>query len=234
MSGTQKLLDRVFEAAFEKSLRLEDDVTPQPTNKQEPRGLVSIEEDQDHTEDVDEDDREQEDCNREEYYEDYEDDELVEIEAISEREMLQWMDRQEDSLLVCRRLLRYTPDTLEWLISGGEPAFRWLQTRHLQELYHRGWTVLDRVLDVEQTLTIRRLAEERMANGELTAAHLMHAVEDDPYRDGEARGDFIGWYVAAHVHGSGLLTLFSSALGSLFLSTQCFTRPPPHRPPLHH
>ncbi len=114
-----------------------------------------------------------------------EEDEDVQVEDISEQELLAMLDAEEDSLFVCRRLFKDRPQN-EWQL-------RCLTAHHVQQLKETGVVVIDDLLNQEVVDQVRQEALKMVGEGKLKPPHEQRKNED-PFRDQTARNDLICWY----------------------------------------
>lgn len=121
----------------------------------------------------------------------YDEDDTMEevIEDITEQEMLQLLEEQEDSLEVARRLFFcQRPDQVS-------DQLQILSPDHLESLFQHGVVVIDGLFESSASSCVddaRSVALEMFANGQLQPASMVKE-NDDPFRDRTARDDWICW-----------------------------------------
>lgn len=124
------------------------------------------------------------------------DDEILEVEEeISEMELLRMMDLEEDALLVCRRLLRFTPESIKEVAK----KLSFLNEDDLKSLYEHGWCIKDSTITDDVCERIRKETMREFKNGQMFLASDMHretSYDQDPNRDRQARGDYIKWFIS--------------------------------------
>jgi hypothetical protein len=113
-------------------------------------------------------------------------DEQVEEMEITEAEMLALLDQQEDALIVCQRLLRENSEPIVFNVLSKEDA---------QNISEKGWLVKDAVIPAERIEAAALQAKSLYSNGVMQLASTIHSDIADPFRDGNARGDFLCWYM---------------------------------------
>ncbi|KAF9393893.1 hypothetical protein CPC16_000811 [Podila verticillata] len=96
--------------------------------------------------------------------------EYEEVEEISEMELLCHLDASMPPLLLAQELFNEDVDS---------KAFTVLTADNANELFGQGYTVLENVLDLD--------------TGQMDKASGKHNEEDDPFREGNARGDYTIW-----------------------------------------
>ncbi|RKO86984.1 hypothetical protein BDK51DRAFT_39736 [Blyttiomyces helicus] len=106
--------------------------------------------------------------------EDQEEEEFV--DEVSEQEMLAMLDAQEDPLLVARRLRRAD--------AGADQL--------VDELFEVGFVVVDGFVEAQVAEEAKVEALKMFRRGEMTPACEIR-LEDDPFRDRNARNDSIRW-----------------------------------------
>jgi len=72
-------------------------------------------------------------------------------------------------------------------------AFTVLTADNANELFGQGYTVLENVLDLDVIRSVREWATEMFKTGQMDKASGKHNEEDDPFREGNARGDYTIW-----------------------------------------
>ncbi|KAJ3403654.1 hypothetical protein HDU80_003936 [Chytriomyces hyalinus] len=131
----------------------------------------------------------QEQMDQEEMYEN--DEMLLEEEAadIPEMELLAMMDAQEDSLLAAQRLFTLAGKSREYLVD----RLRAITVETVSQLYETGYAVVDGLVDAD-LIEMANAAANSLAQmeGAMVAA-ASDRIEDDPFRDRQARDDVICW-----------------------------------------
>ncbi|KAI8096900.1 uncharacterized protein BX664DRAFT_311799 [Halteromyces radiatus] len=122
-----------------------------------------------------------------------EEEEVEEVEEMTETELLQYLDQQDNPLMVAQRLFYHELNTLNAQKHEHDWKLKCLTTKAIEDLYAHGWTQMDTLLDLEVVKGLRREADTMLSNGEFTAASEIKSNEEDPYRDTNARDDMIKW-----------------------------------------
>ncbi|KAF9434699.1 hypothetical protein BGZ76_007585 [Entomortierella beljakovae] len=117
-----------------------------------------------------------------EYDEDGE--EVEEIEEISEMDLLQHLDESMPPLLLAQELFKENVDT---------KSFNVITADNGNELFHQGYTVLDNVIDLSVIKELQEWCIQMFKSGKMDKASGKHSEEDDPFREGDARGDYTIW-----------------------------------------
>ncbi|KAF9920955.1 hypothetical protein FBU30_009067 [Linnemannia zychae] len=107
-----------------------------------------------------------------------------EIEEISEMELLGHLDASMPPLLLAQELFNSNVDC---------SAFNVLTADNANELFHKGYITLDNVLPLSTIQSVRQWAIEMFKSGKMDKASGKHNEEDDPFREGNARGDYTIW-----------------------------------------
>ncbi|KAG0077106.1 hypothetical protein BGZ90_007708 [Linnemannia elongata] len=107
-----------------------------------------------------------------------------EVEEISEMELLGHLDASMPPLLLAQELFNSDVDS---------SAFKVLTSDNANELFHQGYTVLNNVLPLSTIQSVRQWATEMFKTGKMDKASGKHSEEDDPFREGNARGDYTIW-----------------------------------------
>ncbi|KAH7059232.1 hypothetical protein BKA57DRAFT_487134 [Linnemannia elongata] len=107
-----------------------------------------------------------------------------EVEEISEMELLGHLDASMPPLLLAQELFNSNVDS---------SAFKVLTSDNANELFHQGYTVLNNVLPLSTIQSVRQWATEMFKTGKMDKASGKHNEEDDPFREGNARGDYTIW-----------------------------------------
>ncbi|KAG0338176.1 hypothetical protein BG004_007332 [Podila humilis] len=118
-------------------------------------------------------------------YDDEEVEEYEEVEEISEMELLSHLDASMPPLLLARELFNEDVDPSTFKVLTAEGA---------NELFGQGYTVLENVLPLETTIQpVREWATSMFQTGKMAKASGKHDQEQDPFREGNARGDYTLW-----------------------------------------
>lgn len=117
-------------------------------------------------------------------YDENEEYEEEEVEEISEMELLGHLDASMPPLLLAQELFNSDVDS---------SAFKVLTSDNANELFHQGYTVLNHVLPLTTIQSVRQWATEMFKTGKMDKASGKHNEEDDPFREGSARGDYTIW-----------------------------------------
>ncbi|KAG0271108.1 hypothetical protein BGZ95_001139 [Linnemannia exigua] len=117
---------------------------------------------------------------------DYDDEEYdeEEVEEISEMELLSHLDASMPPLLLAQELFNSDVDA---------STFSVLKSTNANQLFEQGYTVLDNVLPLSTIQSVRQWATEMFKSGQMDKASGKHNEEDDPFREGNARGDYTIW-----------------------------------------
>ncbi|GJJ68574.1 hypothetical protein EMPS_00920 [Entomortierella parvispora] len=107
-----------------------------------------------------------------------------EVEEISEMDLLQHLDASMPPILLAQELFNEDVDS---------SAFKVLTSDHANELFHQGYTTLENVLDLSVIQSVREWGTEMFKTGQMDKASGKHNEEDDPFREGNARGDYTIW-----------------------------------------
>ncbi|KAF9330357.1 hypothetical protein BG006_006698 [Podila minutissima] len=110
--------------------------------------------------------------------------EYEEVEEISEMELLSHLDASMPPLLLAQDLFNEDVDS---------SAFTVLKADNANELFGQGYTVLENVLDLDVICAVREWATEMFKTGQMDKASGKHNEEEDPFREGNARGDYTLW-----------------------------------------
>lgn len=107
-----------------------------------------------------------------------------EVEEISEMELLGHLDASMPPILLAQELFNSDVDS---------STFNVLTSDNANELFHQGYTVLNNVLPLSTIQSVRQWATEMFKTGKMDKASGKHNEEDDPFREGNARGDYTIW-----------------------------------------
>ncbi|KAF9537303.1 hypothetical protein EC957_008491 [Mortierella hygrophila] len=107
-----------------------------------------------------------------------------EVEEISEMELLGHLDASMPPILLAQELFNSDVDS---------STFKVLTSDNANELFHQGYTVLNNVLPLSTIQSVRQWATEMFKTGKMDKASGKHNDEDDPFREGNARGDYTIW-----------------------------------------
>ncbi|KAG0288367.1 hypothetical protein BGZ96_007841 [Linnemannia gamsii] len=107
-----------------------------------------------------------------------------EVEEISEMELLGHLDASMPPILLAQELFQSDVDS---------STFKVLTSNNANELFHQGYTVLNNVLSPTTIQSVRQWATEMFKAGKMDKASGKHSEEDDPFREGNARGDYTIW-----------------------------------------
>ncbi|KAF9091095.1 hypothetical protein BGX29_006621 [Mortierella sp. GBA35] len=107
-----------------------------------------------------------------------------EVEEISEMELLGHLDASMPPLLLAQELFNSDVDS---------SSFKVLKSDNANELFHQGYTILDNVLPLETIQAVRQWATEMFKTGQMDKASGKHDEAEDPFREGNARGDYTIW-----------------------------------------
>ncbi|ORZ28729.1 hypothetical protein BCR41DRAFT_376226 [Lobosporangium transversale] len=107
-----------------------------------------------------------------------------EIEEISEMDLLQQLDASIPPLLLAQELFNENVDS---------KSFKVLSADNGNELFHNGFTVLENVIDPSIIQTVREWSIHMFKTGQMDKASGRHDEEEDPFREGNARGDYTIW-----------------------------------------
>ncbi|KAG0266548.1 hypothetical protein DFQ27_009658 [Actinomortierella ambigua] len=111
-------------------------------------------------------------------------DEEEEVEEISEMELLKQLDASMPPLLLARELFHENVDSSQFSVLTAEQA---------NQLFEKGYTVLNDVLDQSTIRQVREWATACFKAGKMVKASSRHNEDDDPFREGNARGDYTIW-----------------------------------------
>jgi hypothetical protein len=103
-----------------------------------------------------------------------------EVQEITEQELLQMLEEEQDSLMVCQRLFTS--------LSAGNI----MDLDRIQQLYENGFIVMDDCFQVSDLIPLYLQAIEMKKKQELQLASGVR-LEDDPFRDRTARDDAIAF-----------------------------------------
>lgn len=117
-------------------------------------------------------------------YDENEEYEEEEVEEISEMELLGHLDASMPPILLAQELFHSDVDS---------STFKVLTSNNANELFHQGYTVLNNVLPPTTIQSVRQWATEMFKTGKMDKASGKHNEEDDPFREGSARGDYTIW-----------------------------------------
>jgi Rps23 Pro-64 3,4-dihydroxylase Tpa1-like proline 4-hydroxylase len=106
--------------------------------------------------------------------------ETEEVQEITEQELLQMLDQEQDSLTVCQRLF-----TTRHFVTGEI-----MDQNRVEQLYERGYVIMDDCFPVSDLVPLYVKAIEMKKRQELQCASGVR-LEDDPFRDRTARDDAI-------------------------------------------
>ncbi|KAG9072322.1 hypothetical protein KI688_000092 [Linnemannia hyalina] len=107
-----------------------------------------------------------------------------EVEEISEMELLSHLDASMPPILLAQELFNSDVDS---------STFKVLTSDNANELFHQGYTVLNNVLPLSTIQSVRQWATDMFKTGKMDKASGKHNEEDDPFREGNARGDYTIW-----------------------------------------
>ncbi|KAG0302758.1 hypothetical protein BGZ98_007260 [Dissophora globulifera] len=119
-----------------------------------------------------------------EYQEGEDDEEVEEVEEISEMDLLAHLDESMPPILLAQELFNEDVDST---------SFKILTADQSNELFHKGFTVLDNVLDLSAIQAVREWGTHMFKTGQMDKASGKHSEEEDPFREGNARGDYTIW-----------------------------------------
>ncbi|KAG0372515.1 MAG: hypothetical protein J3R72DRAFT_441562 [Linnemannia gamsii] len=116
----------------------------------------------------------------------YDDEEYEEeeVEEISEMELLSHLDASMPPLLLAQELFNSDVDA---------STFSVLKSTNANQLFEQGYTVLDNVLPLSTIQSVRQWATDMFKSGKMDKASGKHNEEEDPFREGNARGDYTIW-----------------------------------------
>ncbi|OZJ02015.1 hypothetical protein BZG36_05202 [Bifiguratus adelaidae] len=138
-------------------------------------------------------------------YDQGEEEEEVVVE-ITEDDLLQYLDSQEEALVIAQGLFKeHSTGSLGELLSD----------KHAQELYTRGWTVLDHGIDTGLVSGAFDSAMQLVKDNQLKPASELKMSEEgdeDPYRDRKARDDLTVWL---HPQGTASSSAVSASTGNV-------------------
>ncbi|KAF8934310.1 hypothetical protein BGZ47_010426 [Haplosporangium gracile] len=117
-------------------------------------------------------------------YDENEEYEEEEVEEISEMELLGHLDASVPPLLLAQELFNSDVDSSTFKVFTSDNA---------NELFHQGYTILNNVLPLTTIQSVRQWATEMFKTGKMDKASGKHNEEDDPFREGNARGDYTIW-----------------------------------------
>ncbi|ORX50525.1 hypothetical protein DM01DRAFT_1324946 [Hesseltinella vesiculosa] len=127
-----------------------------------------------------------------EYVPNDDDDEEI-IEDITESDLLKYLDQQRDPLQVVQRLFYHEINTLSAQKHEHDWKLKCIPNRCMEELYGQGWTQMDYLLDLDTLKGANQEAVHMLKEGKFVPAGRVKDVEDDPFRDNNARDDAIIW-----------------------------------------
>lgn len=107
-----------------------------------------------------------------------------EIVEISENDMLSMLDKVDDPLKICQKLFKQDFEKNQVKILNQE---------QINELYKKGYFVLDNFLSEDFSKNIFNETMEMISKKELKDPHETQMTKDDIYRDRKARSDIIKW-----------------------------------------
>ncbi|KAI8919753.1 hypothetical protein BC831DRAFT_526578 [Entophlyctis helioformis] len=139
-----------------------------------------------------------------EYGEDEDAEEVM--EEISEAELLELMEQEQDSLLTCRGLFKDPVNgpaldsldlsslfsSLSLSSSAHAQASNDIKPEHIRQLFDRGLAVMDGFVSADEVGAFQVAAEGLVQAGRLTMASMVRP-DDDPFRARTVRGDEICW-----------------------------------------
>ncbi|KAG0170331.1 hypothetical protein DFQ30_002626 [Apophysomyces sp. BC1015] len=128
-----------------------------------------------------------------EYNPDEEEEEVEEFEEITENELLQYLDQQENPLNIAQRLFYNEVNTTQSQAHCGDWHLHCLSCKAIEELYGHGWTVIDGLLDLDTLKGAREEAEQMREQDLFCQASNLKTDDEDPFRDVKARDDAIMW-----------------------------------------
>ncbi|CAO3573588.1 unnamed protein product [Mortierella alpina] len=111
-------------------------------------------------------------------------DEEEEVEEISEMELLQHLDASMPPLLLAQELFNEDVDST---------SFKVLTANNANELFEKGYTVLESAIDSSVIQAVREWGTHMFNAGQMDKASGKHNAEEDPFREGNARGDYTIW-----------------------------------------
>ncbi|KAG9327716.1 hypothetical protein KVV02_006420 [Mortierella alpina] len=107
-----------------------------------------------------------------------------EVEEISEMELLQHLDASMPPLLLAHELFHEDVDPT---------SFKVLTADNANELFEKGYTVLESAIDSSVIQDVREWGTHMFKTGQMDKASGKHNAEEDPFREGNARGDYTIW-----------------------------------------
>ncbi|KAF9130154.1 hypothetical protein BGW39_003391 [Mortierella sp. 14UC] len=107
-----------------------------------------------------------------------------EVEEISEMELLSHLDASMPPLLLAQELFHTDVDP---------STFKVFKSDNVNQLFEQGYTVLDDVLPPTTIQSVRQWATEMFKSGQMDKASGKHDEKEDPFREGNARGDYTIW-----------------------------------------
>lgn len=110
--------------------------------------------------------------------------EVEEVEEISEMDLLQQLDASIPPILIAQELFNEDVDY---------KSFNVLTADNGNELFHKGYTVLENVIDPAVIQAVREWGTHMFKTGQMDKASGKHDEEEDPFREGNARGDYTIW-----------------------------------------
>jgi len=121
----------------------------------------------------------------------YEEEEV--IENITESDLIQYLDQQEHPLSVVRRLFYHELNSSESQKKSSEWRLQYLSPEKLEELYGKGWTEIEGLIDLETLKSAHNAAKDLLQKGLFQSPQTTKETSDDPFRDIKARDDIIIW-----------------------------------------
>lgn len=110
--------------------------------------------------------------------------EVEEVEEISEMDLLHHLDASVPPILLAQELFNGEVDS---------KSFNVLTADNGNELFHKGYTVLEDVIDPSVIQAVREWGIQMFKTGQMDKASGRHNEEEDPFREGSARGDYTIW-----------------------------------------
>ncbi|KAG0351837.1 2OG-Fe(II) oxygenase superfamily-domain-containing protein [Gamsiella multidivaricata] len=117
-------------------------------------------------------------------YNEGDEEEVEEVEEISEMDLLQHLDSSMPPIILAQELFNE---------EVSSESFQVLTANNGNELFHKGYTVLDNVIDQSVIQSVRDWGTHMFKAGQMDKASGKHNIEEDPFREGSARGDYTIW-----------------------------------------
>ncbi|KAG0041272.1 hypothetical protein BGZ83_002073 [Gryganskiella cystojenkinii] len=119
-------------------------------------------------------------------YEEYDEgmEEEEEVEEISEMDLLQHLDASMPPLLLAQELFYEDVDSSSFKVLTADLA---------NQLFEKGYITLDNVLELSTIQSVREWGTGMFKTGQMDKASGKHNEEEDPFREGNARGDYTIW-----------------------------------------